>query len=162
MQQALEKDKERLKNDKKSWGFVKEGEEAMQIPEKERIAASSFEEQENFIGGSLPYRWDSQFASDTKRYFQQAWFCILGNSRWHCQTNHSSSWRRGSLPIRRCIREICPREGQCLGIGRKGSSGCGKRTFEKSRAYVRLDKRDLHALSHRVWKWKQCRRDCLP
>ena len=46
-----------------------------------------------------------------------------------------------SLPIR---------EGQCLGIGRKGSSGCGKRTFEKSRAYVRLDKRDLHALSHRV------------
>ena len=35
MQQAREKDKERLKNDKTFWGFVKEGEEAMQIPENE-------------------------------------------------------------------------------------------------------------------------------
>ena len=36
MQQAREKDKERLKNDKTFWEFVKEGEEAMQIPEKKK------------------------------------------------------------------------------------------------------------------------------
>ena len=48
MQQAREKDKERLKNDKTFWEFVKEGEDAMQIPEKEKIAASSFEKQKDF------------------------------------------------------------------------------------------------------------------
>ena len=48
MQQAREKDKERLKNDKTFWEFVKEGEDAMQIPEKEKIAASSFEKQQDF------------------------------------------------------------------------------------------------------------------
>ena len=48
MQQALKKDTERLKNDKTFWEFVKEGEDAMQIPEKEKIAASSFEKQEDF------------------------------------------------------------------------------------------------------------------
>ena len=48
MQQAREKDKERLKNDKTFWEFVKEGEEAMQIPEKEKMVASSFEKQEDF------------------------------------------------------------------------------------------------------------------
>ena len=48
MQQAREKDKERLKNDKTFWGFAKKGEEAMQISEKEKIAASSFEQQEDF------------------------------------------------------------------------------------------------------------------
>ena len=48
MQQAREKDKERLKNDKTFWEFVKEGEDAMQIPEKEKIVASSFEKQEDF------------------------------------------------------------------------------------------------------------------
>ena len=36
MQQAREKDKERLKNDKTFWEFVKEGEDAMQIPEKRK------------------------------------------------------------------------------------------------------------------------------
>ena len=30
------------------WEFVKEGEDAMQIPEKEKIAAISFEQQEDF------------------------------------------------------------------------------------------------------------------
>ena len=48
MQQARKKDTERLKNDKTFWEFVKEGEDAMQIPEKEKIAASSFEKQEDF------------------------------------------------------------------------------------------------------------------
>ena len=42
------KDTERLKNDKTFWEFVKEGEAAMRIPEKEKIAASSFEQQEDF------------------------------------------------------------------------------------------------------------------
>ena len=48
MQQARKKDIERLKNDKMFWELVKEGEDAMQIPEKEKIAASSFEQQEEF------------------------------------------------------------------------------------------------------------------
>ena len=48
MQQARKKDTERLKNDKTFWEFVKEGEDAMQIPEKEKIAASSFEKQKDF------------------------------------------------------------------------------------------------------------------
>ena len=48
MQQARKKDTERLKNDKTFWEFVKEGEDAMQIPEKEKIAASSFEKQQDF------------------------------------------------------------------------------------------------------------------
>ena len=48
MQQARKKDTERLKNDKTFWEFVKEGEDAMQIPEKEKIVASSFEQQQDF------------------------------------------------------------------------------------------------------------------
>ena len=48
MQQARMKDAERLKNDKTFWEFVKEGEDAMQIPEGEKIAASSFEKQKDF------------------------------------------------------------------------------------------------------------------
>ena len=39
MQQARKKDTERLKNDKTFREFVKEGEDAMQIPEKERMVA---------------------------------------------------------------------------------------------------------------------------
>ena len=48
MHQALEKDKERLIHDKKFWEFMKEGEEVMQVPEKEKIVASSFEKQKDF------------------------------------------------------------------------------------------------------------------
>ena len=47
MQQARKKDTERLKNDKTFWEFVKECEDAMQIPEKEKIAASSFGKQQD-------------------------------------------------------------------------------------------------------------------
>ena len=48
MHQALEKDKERLIHDKKFWEFMKEGEEVMQVPEKDKIVASSFEKQKDF------------------------------------------------------------------------------------------------------------------
>ena len=48
MGQALERTKARLIHDKKFWEFVKEGEEAMQTPENDKIVASTFEKQKDF------------------------------------------------------------------------------------------------------------------